>query len=79
MFEHVALAPPDAIFGLSEAFKKDPNPDKINLGAGVYKDEDGRTPVLACVKQAEARILAQEPSKTYLPIDGAPEYGQAVR
>ena len=79
MFEHVALAPPDAIFGLSEAFKKDPNPDKINLGAGVYKDEDGRTPVLACVKAAEARILEHEPSKTYLPIDGAPAYGEAVR
>ena len=79
MFEHVALAPPDPIFGLSEAFKKDPNPHKINLGAGVYKDEDGRTPVLECVKQAEARILRREPSKAYLPIDGTPEYGDAVR
>ncbi len=79
MFEHVALAPPDAIFGLIEAFKKDPDPHKINLGAGVYKDENGQTPVLATVKQAEARILEQEKSKTYLPIDGAPEYGEAVR
>ncbi len=79
MFEHVALAPPDAIFGLSEAFKKDPNPDKINLGAGVYKDEDERTPVLACVKQAEARILQCESSKSYLPIDGASEYGDTVQ
>ncbi len=79
MFEHVALAPPDAIFGLSEAFKKDPNPDKINLGAGVYKDEEGRTPVLACVKEAEARILMDEPSKVYLPIDGTSEYGKAVQ
>ncbi|MCP3956484.1 MAG: aspartate/tyrosine/aromatic aminotransferase [bacterium] len=79
MFEHVTHAPPDAIFGLSEAFRKDPNPDKINLGAGVYKDEDGRTPVLDCVKQAEARLLATEPSKSYLPIDGASAYGVAVR
>ncbi len=79
MFENVPLAPPDAIFGLMEAFKKNPNPDKINLGAGVYKDESGRTPVLACVKAAEARILQQEPSKAYLPIEGAPEYGQAVQ
>ena len=79
MFEHVSLAPPDAIFGLSEAFKKDPSPDKINLGAGVYKNEDGRTPVLACVKEAERRILEHEPTKVYLPIDGAPEYGKAVR
>ncbi len=79
MFEQVSLAPPDAIFGLSEAFKKDPNPDKINLGAGVYKDEEGRTPVLASVKEAEARILKRESSKVYLPIDGAPEYGEAVQ
>ncbi len=79
MFEHVALAPPDAIFGLSEAFKKDPRADKINLGAGVYKDENGRTPVLGCVKEAEERILKDEASKAYLPIDGAPEYGRAVQ
>ncbi len=79
MFNHVELAPPDAIFGLIEAFKKDPSPEKINLGAGVYKDEDGQTPVLDCVKEAEARILRQEPSKTYLPIDGAPDYGAAVQ
>ena len=79
MFNHVELAPPDAIFGLIEAFKKDPSPEKINLGAGVYKDENGQTPVLACVKEAEARILRQEPSKTYLPIDGAPDYGAAVQ
>ena len=79
MFENVDLAPPDAIFGLSEAFRNDPNPHKINLGAGVYKDEDARTPVLACVKEAERRILESEPSKTYLPIDGTAEYGRAVQ
>ena len=79
MFEHVSLAPPDAIFGLSEAFKKDSNPLKISLGAGVFKDEDGRTPILACVKEAERRIVEHEPTKVYLPIDGAPEYGEAVR
>ncbi len=79
MFEQVSLAPPDAIFGLSEAFKKDSNPDKINLGAGVYKDDEGRTPVLACVKQAEAKILRHEPSKAYLPIDGTAEYAEAVQ
>ena len=79
MFEHVSLAPPDAIFGLSEAFRKDPNPRKINLGAGVYKDEQGLTPVLACVKEAERRILESELSKTYLPIDGSADYGRAVQ
>ncbi len=79
MFKDVQMAPPDAILGLKEAFAKDPNPDKIYLGAGVYRDEDGRTPVLASVKEAERRILENEPSKEYLPIDGRPEYGEAVQ
>ncbi len=79
MFEHVPLAPPDAIFGLTEAFRQDRRPDKIHLGAGVYKDEDGRTPVLGCVKEAERRLLESEASKVYLPIDGAAEYAAAVQ
>ena len=45
MFEQLENAPPDAILGLTEAFKKDPNPDKINLGVGVYKDATGATPI----------------------------------
>lgn len=79
MFEQFTPAPPDAILGLTEAFKKDPNPNKINLGVGVYKDAQGRTPVLASVKAAEERILAQEQSKGYLGIDGSPEYAAAVQ
>ena len=79
MFEHLEMAPPDAILGLTEAFRKDPNPNKINLGVGVYKDAAGETPVLQCVKRAEERILASEKTKSYLPIPGAPEYGAAVR
>ena len=58
MFEQLEMAPPDAILGLNEAFQKDPNPDKINLGVGVYKDEFGQTPILASVKEAERRLLA---------------------
>lgn len=79
MFEQITPAPPDAILGLTEAFKKDPNPNKINLGVGVYKDAEGRTPVLQSVKRAEERILKSESTKTYLAIDGSPEYAAAVQ
>ena len=50
MFEQLPVAKPDAILGLTEAFRKDPNPAKINLTVGVYKDPDGQTPVLQTVK-----------------------------
>lgn len=74
MFENVKIAPPDPILGLTETFKADPNPDKINLSVGVYKDSTGKTPVLATVKEAEKRILEQEDSKGYLPMTGEPVY-----
>lgn len=73
------MAPPDAILGLTEAFKKDPNPNKINLTVGVYKDASGNTPIPAPVKKAEEKLLASESTKGYLPIDGAAEYGSAVQ
>ncbi|MFV1964803.1 MAG: amino acid aminotransferase [Pirellulaceae bacterium] len=79
MFETLEMAPPDAILGLTEAFNKDPNPDKINLSVGVYKNADGKTPVLECVKEAERRLLAEETAKSYLAIHGLPEYGQSAR
>lgn len=79
MFETLEMAPPDAILGLNEAFKKDPNPDKINLSVGVYKDAGGNTPVLKCVKEAERRILEGEQSKGYLSIDGLPVFGEKAR
>jgi len=79
MFEKLSMAPPDPILGLTEAFKKDPKPEKINLGVGVYKDGQGKTPILASVKKAEQRLLEQETSKSYLPMPGAPEYGAAVQ
>ncbi len=74
MFENVKTAPPDPILGLTETFKADPNPDKINLSVGVYKDATGNTPVLETVKEAERRILEQENSKGYLPMTGEPVY-----
>jgi len=79
MFAHLKIAPPDAILGLTDAWKKDPNPLKINLGVGIYKDDKGQTPVLESVKTAEARILASATSKSYMPIGGAPEYGKIVQ
>ena len=78
MFESLTAAPPDAILGLNEAFKSDTNPNKINLGVGVYKDSTGTTPVLRCVKEAERRIVELEDSKSYLPINGNPDYGRHV-
>lgn len=79
MFENVALAPPDPILGITEAFKKDTRPGKINLSVGVYEDEAGKTPVLASVKAAEKHLLETEGSKGYKPIDGDPAYGRLVR
>ena len=79
MFEQLKAAPPDAILGLTDAWKKDPNPLKINLGVGIYKDEKGRTPVLESVKVAEARILASASSKSYMPIGGDPDYAKYVQ
>jgi aspartate aminotransferase len=79
MFDRIETAPPDPILGLEEAFKRDPNPAKINLAVGVFKDANGNTPVLRVVKRAEEQILRDETSKSYLGIAGAPEYAAAVQ
>ena len=79
MFETVGMAPADPILGLSAAFREDTNPRKINLGVGEYRDAEGRTPILDTVKEVEAQMLSEETSKSYLPIEGSPEYGAAVR
>jgi aspartate/tyrosine/aromatic aminotransferase len=79
MLEQLTMAPSDPILGLTEAFGKDPNPHKINLGVGVYKDEAGNTPILDSVQRARQRVLAAETTKNYLAIDGSPEYSRAVR
>lgn len=78
MFEHIERVPGDAILGLIEAFKKDTNPQKVDLGVGVYRDAHGNTPVMRAVKEAEARLLKNETTKTYIGSHGAPEYGNAV-
>ncbi|MFO7905346.1 MAG: amino acid aminotransferase [Pirellulaceae bacterium] len=79
MFETLHMAPPDAILGLTEAYKHDPNPQKINLSVGVYKDTQGNTPILNVVKQAEKRLLSEEAGKSYLGMDGLPALARHVR
>lgn len=79
MFEKVNAAPADPILGLTEEFKKDTREAKINLGVGIYKNEQGQTPVLATVKKAEAALLETEKTKSYLTIEGTAEYGLAVQ
>ena len=78
MFEFLPTAPPDSILGLSDAFAKDSRANKINLTVGVYKDEQGRTPISATVKKAEEILLRTETSKGYMPIEGHPGYLKAV-
>jgi aspartate/tyrosine/aromatic aminotransferase len=78
-FEAVPTAPPDAILGLSEAFAGDKNPRKVNLSVGVYKDETGKTPIMQCVKEAEGRILRDETTKNYAPIEGSPQFAACVQ
>jgi aspartate/tyrosine/aromatic aminotransferase len=78
MFETLDLAPPDAILGLTDAFQRDPNPEKINLSVGVFKDAQGKTPILKSVKAAEARLLERETDKGYLAIEGGADYRRRV-
>lgn len=78
MFETLEQAPSDPIIGLTEAFKKDTNPQKINLGVGVFKDANGQTPVLDSVKEAERRILDGETTKSYPPLEGVSEFTEQV-
>lgn len=79
MWQNIKAAPADSILGLTDAFRNDPNPAKVNLGVGVYKDEQGTTPVLKCVKKAEAILLEKEMTKSYLPISGDPTYAANVQ
>ncbi|MDR2624880.1 MAG: aminotransferase class I/II-fold pyridoxal phosphate-dependent enzyme, partial [Zoogloeaceae bacterium] len=79
LFAHVEMAPRDPILGLTEAFNADTRTTKVNLGVGVYYDDNGKLPLLAAVKAAEEiRLKAQAP-RGYQPIDGNAAYNQAVR
>ena len=79
MFEKITAAPADPILGLGEAFKSETRSNKINLGIGVYKDAKGNTPIVKAVKEAERRLLEQENTKNYLPIDGVADFNARTK
>jgi aspartate aminotransferase len=78
MFEHLDALPPDPILGLIAAYAADPNPKKIDLGIGVYRDEFGATPMLDCVVEAEKILLDTQTTKTYLGPPGVAGFNQAI-
>ena len=79
LFSSVEMAPRDPILGLNEQYAADQNPQKVNLGVGVYFDDNGKLPLLACVRQAEASMGANPSPRGYLPIDGNAAYDAAVK
>ena len=79
LFAAVEMAPRDPILGLNEQFAADGNPNKVNLGVGVYFDDEGKLPVLKCVAAAEKQLLEAPKAKGYLPIDGIAAYDKAVQ
>ena len=79
LFATVEMAPRDPILGINESFNADPNPAKVNLGVGVYTDENGKIPVLECVKRAEIAMAEKSAPRGYLPIDGIAAYDTATQ
>jgi aromatic-amino-acid transaminase len=79
IFGHLEPYAGDPILSLNEAYGRDPRPHKINLSIGIYFDDAGHIPVLGCVRDAEAELLAEGAAKPYLPIEGAPACRRAVQ
>jgi len=79
LFAQVERAPRDPILGLTESFNADTQADKVNLGVGVYYDDNGKLPLLKCIKDAEAKRVASAPARGYQPIEGAAAYNQSVQ
>jgi aromatic-amino-acid transaminase len=79
LFSAVEMAPRDPILGLNEQFNADTNPNKVNLGVGVYFDDNGKLPLLQCVQSAEKTMMATPTARGYLPIDGIVAYDNAVK
>ncbi|HYM46921.1 MAG TPA: aminotransferase class I/II-fold pyridoxal phosphate-dependent enzyme, partial [Burkholderiaceae bacterium] len=79
LFAGVQMAPRDPIFGLTDAFNHDARPTKVNLGVGVYLNDEGRIPVLRAVAEAERRLAASPAPRGYLPIDGIAAYDTSVQ
>ncbi len=79
LFANVQMAPRDPILGITEAFNADTHSEKTNLGVGVYYDDNGKVPLLACVQKAEALLMEKKAPRTYLPIEGLAAYDKAVQ
>jgi len=79
LFTAVEMAPRDPILGLTEQFVADTNPKKVNLGVGVYYDDNGKLPLLQCVEKAEEKMMEAHAARGYLPIDGIAAYDAAVK
>jgi aromatic-amino-acid transaminase len=79
LFATIEMAPRDPILGLNEQFNADPNPAKVNLGVGVYFDDNGKLPLLQCVQAAEKMMMEAPKARGYLPIDGIAAYDKAVQ
>ncbi|HMZ86280.1 MAG TPA: amino acid aminotransferase [Giesbergeria sp.] len=79
LFSAVEMAPRDPILGLNEQYNADTNPNKVNLGVGVYFDDNGKLPLLACVQAAEKALMDKAAPRGYLPIDGIAAYDNAVK
>ncbi|MEC8483409.1 MAG: aminotransferase class I/II-fold pyridoxal phosphate-dependent enzyme, partial [Pseudomonadota bacterium] len=79
MFKHLKAVPGDPLLALIVAHQQDPNPKKIDLGVGVYKDDLGRTPILESVKKAEAIMVENEATKAYLGVYGAAEFAPLIQ
>src|SRR5258708_25726098 len=79
LLAQVPMAPSDPILGITEASHADKNPKKVTLGAGVYTDDNGKVPLLECVRRAESERLKAAPPRNYLPIDGLATYDRAVQ
>jgi aromatic-amino-acid transaminase len=79
LFNAVVMAPRDPILGLNEQFAADTHPNKVNLGVGVYYDDEGKLPLLQCVLAAERKMAEKPAPRGYLPIDGIAAYDSAVK
>ena len=79
LFSAVEMAPRDPILGLNEQFNADTNPAKVNLGVGVYFDDNGKLPLLQCVQAAEKAMMEKPTARGYLPIDGIVAYDNAIK
>lgn len=79
MFASLDVLQPDPILGLMAEFRNDPNPNKVDLGVGVYKNEEGVTPIMTAVKMAEQKVFAEEQTKSYIGPAGVPEFNEAIK